>query len=495
MAGKLRKLIAVLIIGVFNLAFARPSYADVTLDDLLKRVEAVEKQNADLQAQNASLKTEIEAMKASQAAVPATAAVAAPQAAKPAAPAPIITANFKDGFSIKSPDNAYKLKLSGFMQSDGRVFTNNKKDSSGGTSTFLIRRARLYVTGTVANDFNFTLVPDFSATSGTVLTYGYADYTKYPMFQIRAGKFVEPFSIENLQSSMYYNFAELGLPANLYPQRDIGLQISGGVLNDSLKYAVGIFNGEVDHEAYSTENADTNNDKDVVGRIWVSPFKNTNLKPVQGLGMGFAFAYGHQDEGTVSTTAPYNSNNPTYVTPGQLIVFSYNSGVSPNGPRLRTSPQMTYYYKSFGLLGEYVDSYQDFAKGSGSTLVKDRFDNKAWQLSTTYVLTGEDATYNGVTPKNNFNPSKGSFGAFELAARYGELNLDHKIFTDGFADANTYISREHAWGSGLNWYLNPNVKLVFDFEQTKFRRGSVLAINNGNRKPENVVTSRVQVAF
>ena len=492
MEGRLRRLLAVFVIAVFTFGFVRPSYAQqVSLDDLLKRVEAVEKQNADLQQQNAILKSEIEAIKANQAVVP-TAAPVAPEAAK-ASTTPIITANLKDGFSIKSPDNAYKLKLSGFLQSDGRVFTNNKKDSSGGTSTFLIRRARLYVTGTVANDFNFTLVPDFSATSGTVLTYAYADYTKYPMFQIRAGKFIEPFDVENLQDSKFYNFAELGLPANLYPQRDIGVQVSGGVLKDSLKYAVGIFNGEVDHESYSNENADTNNDKDVVGRIWVSPFKNTDLKPMQGLGMGFAAAYGHQDEGTSTT------NVPTYISPGQLTVFSYNttgaSAVTANGPRLRTSPQLTYYYKSFGLLGEYVNSYQDFAKGSGSTLIKDRFNNKAWQVSSTYVLTGENATYNGVTPKNNFDPSKGGFGAFELAARYGELNLDHKIFEDGFADANTYISREHAWGTGLNWYLNPNVKLVFDFEQTKFRRGSALAINNGNRKPENVITSRMQIGF
>ena len=481
----LRKLIAVLLVGVFTLAYARPSYAQATLDDLLKRVEAVEKQNTDLQQQNASLKAEIEAIKANQAAPQATAP--APEAAKSASgPAPVITANFKDGFSIKSPDDAYKLKLSGFMQSDGRIFTNNKKDSSGGTSTFLIRRARLYLTGTVAKDFNFTIVPDFSATSGTVLTYAYADYVKYPMFQIRAGKFIEPFDVENLQDSKFYNFAELGLPSNLYPQRDIGIQVSGGVLKDTIKYAVGIFNGEVDHEAYSTENADTNNDKDVVGRVWVSPFKSTSIDVAKGLSFGYAMAYGHQDEG---------ATNPTYVTPGQITVFSYNSGVSYNGPRLRTSPQFTYYYKSFGLLGEYVNSYQDFARNGGASLIKNRFNNNAWQLSGTYVLTGENATYSGVTPRNNFDPSKGTFGALELALRYGQLNLDHRIFANGFASGDTSISSERAWAAGLNWYLNPNVKLIFDFEQTKFDRGSVAVINNGDRKPENVITSRVQIGF
>ncbi|MBF0489581.1 MAG: hypothetical protein HQL15_03050 [Candidatus Omnitrophica bacterium] len=480
-----KRLVVTLMMVILSLSFIRPSFAEVTLDELLKRVEAVEKKNEELQKENSSLREEIQGMKDKQSSVAASTS----KSDKPdiSSETPVVTANLKDGFSIKSPDGAYKLKLSGFVQSDGRIFTNNKKDSSGGTSTFLIRRARLYVTGTVAKDFNFTLVPDFSATSGTVLTYGYMDYTKYPQFLLRAGKFVEPFSVENLQDSKFYNFAELGLPSNLYPQRDIGVQISGGVLNDAFKYAVGIFNGEYDKEAYSVENADPNNDKDVVGRIWISPFKNTHLCLVKGLSLGFAAAYGHEEGASIPTA---------YSSPGQVNVFTYSSGVTANGPRLRTSPQMTYYYKSFGLLGEYVNSYQDLAKGGGSSLIKNRVNNKAWQISTTYVLTGENASYGGVIPRNNFDPSKGGFGAFELAGRYGELLLDHKIFEDSLSDLNTSISKENAWAIGLNWYLNPNVKLIFDFEQTKFNRGNSATVGAPeNRKTENLVTSRVQLGF
>jgi len=403
---------------------------------------------------------------------------------------PIVTANAKDGFSIKSPDNAYKLKIGGYVQADARAFSGDKKDSAYGTDSFYARRVRLIISGTVAKDFNFFIQPDLAATpsGGQILTDAYAEYVKYPWLSIRGGKFKEPFSLENLQDSRYNNFAELGLPANLYPQRDIGFQASGGILEDSFKYAVGIFNGEADRESYYSSAAgyqDNNNDKDVVGRVWISPLKNTDIAPLEGLGVGFAAAYGHE-EGT---------DLPTYVSPGQVTEFSYASGVTANGPRLRTSPQASYYYKSFGLLGEYVGSSQDLAKGSGSTLVKDKFQNKAWQASGTYVLTGEDATYNGVTPRHDFNPASGNWGAFELAGRYGQLKLDRNIFTEGFALANTYISKEDAWAAGLNWYLNKNVKAVFDFEQTKFHSGAANVINNGNRKTENAFTSRLQLSF
>ena len=491
------KQMTVVVIGmVFLFGFLRPALAQTaqaSLEDVIKRVDSLEKENAALKEEVKQLKDKqsaqdarIENVQTVQVSAPA------PAAAPVSAEAPIVTANAKDGFSIKSPDNAYKLKVNGFVQSDGRFFTYNKKDSSGGTDTFTIRRARLYITGTVAKDFSFALVPDFAATTsstgGTFLTYAYMDYTKYPWFQIRGGKFAEPFSVENLQDSKYYNFAELGLPSNLYPVRDIGVQVSGGVFDDIFKYAAGIFNGQVDREPYysSTSNADTNNDKDVVGRIWLNPFKHTDWDLVKGLGVGFAAAYGHEETSTL----------PTYISPGQATVFSYsttNGGIFANGPRFRMSPQFTYYHRSFGLLGEYVGSREKYTRViAANTIQKDTFDNRAWQLSGTYVLTGEDAAYGGVKPRNNFDLSKGGFGAFELAARYGQLKLDSKIFDDGFAPLSSNVSKENAWAAGLNWYLNPNVKLVFDFEQTKFHRG---ATNPEDRKTENVITSRIQLNY
>ena len=407
--------------------------------------------------------------------------------------APIITANAKDGFSIKSPDDNYKLKISGYVQADGRFFTNNKKDSSGGTTTFLVRRVRPIFSGVVAHDFNYYVMPELtSSTSGApILVDAYGEYVKYPAFKVRAGKFKAPFSLENLQNSQYNNFAELGLPSNLYPSRDIGVQLSGAFLNDSITYAVGGFNGQNDRESSNsaTGNTDTNNDKAVVGRAFLQPFKNTSIGLLNGLGVGYATSYEHQESSTL----------PTFISPGQLTVFSYAGGTATNlqanGPRIRTSPQASYYYKSLGVLGEYVNTAQNISGLKSGVLNKEKFHNKAWQVSGTYVLTGEDATYGGVKPRHplDFN---GNWGAFELAGRYGVLSIDHKIFDDGFSSLSSSISKEQAWAAGLNWYLNSNTKLVFDFEQTKFTRGNSATVGAPqNRKTENVVTTRLQVSF
>ncbi|MEI7998697.1 MAG: porin [Candidatus Omnitrophota bacterium] len=456
------------IVGVLSLIAILPISGQVYADSV-----SIEQRLADLEQQVAILKRQIEVDKEGS--------------STKSKETPIITASAKDGFSIKSPDDNFKLKVGGYVQADARFFTNNKKDSSYGTSSFYARRVRPVFSGTVAHDFNFNITPDFSSSSLSIVD-AYAEYAKFPAFKIRAGKFKAPFSIENLQDSRFNNFAEAGLPANLYPNRELGVQVSGSLLKDSLTYGVGLFNGAFDADKYSStsQSGDNNNDKEIVGRLFIQPFKNTSLSFLSGLGVGYAASFGHEE----GASAP-NS----YISPGQVNQFAYSSGITANGPHIRTSPQASYYYKSFGLLGEYVDSAQDLSKGSGNSLVKDKFHNKAWQISGTYVLTGEDATYAGVTPRHDFDWANGYFGALELAGRYGSLRLDRSIFNKGFSSGTTNISGETAWAAGLNWYLNKNVKTVLDFEHTQFDHGVAANITNGNRKSENVVTSRLQLSF
>jgi phosphate-selective porin OprO/OprP len=110
-------------------------------------------------------------------------------------------------------------------------------------------------------------------------------------------------------------------------------------------------------------------------------------------------------------------------------------------------------------------------------------------------LTGENASYNGVTPSHDFDLSSGHFGAFELVGRTGELKLDSSIFSENFANLNTSISKENTWGTGINWYLNRNVKLAMDFEQTKFNRGAINGKSTDDRKTENLFTGLAQLSF
>lgn len=390
--------------------------------------------------------------------------------------APVITASPKDGFSIKSADESFRLKIRGYVQADGRFFTDNKKDI-GTTDTILLRRARPIVEGTVFNDFDYIFVPSFDAGVAAVQDAA-VEYKYFPKARIKVGKFKVPVGLERLQSDVNNSFVELGYPTALVPNRDMGAQVSGDIWDGSLSYAVGVFNGTADGASVDTDN---NNEKEIAARLFARPFQSTDIAPLQGLGAGIAATYGHQEGATL----------PTYRSPGQAAIFNYVSGVSADGPHARLSPQFYYHWDSFGLLGEYVVSEQTVVKTVSGSILRDKISNDAWQLVASYVLTGEDASFKGVDPRKPFSVKDHTWGAFEMVGRYGVLDIDNIAFSDALANPNASVSEAESWGLGLNWYLNRNLKLMLDYERTDFTGGSALE----DRETENTIFSRVQASY
>ena len=91
-----------------------------------------------------------------------------------------------------------------------------------------------------------------------------------------------------------------------------------------------------------------------------------------------------------------------------------------------------------------------------------------------------------------FDLESGGWGAWEIALRYGELEVDREAFDRGFADITTSSERARAWAVGLNWYLNRNLKYVVNYERTSFDGGAKFMQDRG---PENILLSRLQIAF
>lgn len=60
-----------------------------------------------------------------------------------------------------------------------------------------------------------------------------------------------------------------------------------------------------------------------------------------------------------------------------------------------------------------------------------------------------------------------------------------------FANLASSASAAEAWAVGFNWYLNKNLRLLFDYEVTSFEGGAAA----GDREDEKILFSRFQVAF
>jgi phosphate-selective porin OprO and OprP len=393
---------------------------------------------------------------------------------------PSLTASAKDGFSLQSADKSFRLRLRGYVQADGRFFLDDGEEKS--TDTFLLRRVRPILEGTLYGNTDFRIMPDFGE-GKTVLQDAYAELKLAPPFNVRAGKFKSPVGLERLQSGTDMAFIERGYPTSLLPNRDVGVQVGGGFASNALTYAVGVFNGVVDG---GSGDSDGNDGKDVAGRLFLQPFVASDLESLSGLGFGIAGTVG-DPEGTQS--AP---GLPTYKSVGQQTFFSYRTGtnlagtVIADGNQTRISPQAYYYLGPFGLLTEYALSSIDVRKGSTAGTL----DNDAWQVVASYVVTGEKASFKGVTPRRDFKPSAGTWGAVEVLARYGELNVDEGAFGD-FADPKKSAESASSAGVGLNWYLNKGLKVSLNYDQTSFEGGDAA----GDRPEEKALFSRVQVAF
>jgi len=387
------------------------------------------------------------------------------EAAAKAATTPTISVGAK-GFSMQSKDGAFSLRLRSLVQADSRFFI----DDGGveGNDTFLIRRARIELTGTVFDKFDYRIMPDFAGSSPTLMD-AWLDWKVMPSFQVLAGKVKLPVGLERYQSPENSLMTEYGYPTSLVPNRDIGVALHGQVLNKTLDYYVGAFNGTTDGGSSTT---DSNDDKSVAARLFATPFANSDNSFLKGLGFGIAGTYG-EDENTPAE----------YRTVGQQKFFTWRSGVTDDGTVWRVVPQLYYFNGPFGLLGEYAVSSQELSRGTAS----ETLDNTAWEVTASWVLTGENATFRGVEPKAPVSlGEKKSWGAWQVAARVTELDVDKDAFPT-FADAAKSAEMARSYGIGLNWYLNTMVRISTDYNWTRFT-GAPL-------RDEHAIISRVQFRF
>lgn len=389
---------------------------------------------------------------------------------------PVLALNDK-GLGVKTPDGAFELKLRGTLQADQRAFFDD--DALPLADTFLWRRIRPSLEGTLGPLLAFRLTPEFAGDATTIVD-AYVDVRFDPRYTLRVGKVKGPIGLERLQSASALALVERGFPTELAPNRDIGVQLQGELAAGRIGYVAGVYNGAADGRDAPTTDADDN--VEYAGRVFFEPWRN-DADAWSGLGFGLAASVGEKD-------GSGNSLLPRYRTPGQNVFFAYRASVAAHGDHVRWSPQAYWYRNAFGLQAEYIQSQQDvLLPGVAGSRIDLR--HAAWQLTGSWVLTGEDAGYKGVAKPNRPFSKDGGWGAFEVVARYGELDVDDDAFPR-YADHAISATKSSAWGLGLNWFLTPNLKLAFNHTRARFDAG---AAGGADREHEKTFFSRVQVAF
>lgn len=400
-----------------------------------------------------------------------------------------------EGFKITSQDKKHQVRIRGAVQTDARFFIEDA--GFKGTDRFEAKQARIWLEGYFFKDLYYKIMPDFAAGSN-ILPDAYLDYAYHPSASLLVGKFKPSISLERLQGDSDGTFLERAFPTYLASNRDVGIQLHGGFgkpgykaetvagpidTKNTFNYQIGVMNGSGDDGSPNNDSKDTDDNKEVVGRLFAHPFHHTGYTWLEGLGLGVAGSVGNPNKQALKAQA----------TPiGRTTYLDYtrtNNGFAAptsDGATYRIYPQAYWYSGPFGAIGEYVVSSQHLV--SGRTDVKQ--DNKAWQILASYVVTGEDNSFAGVKPIQNFDPFKGKWGALQLAARYSELDVDNDTFQ--IVDPNQSASRAKAWTLGANWYLNSNAIIRADYENVSFDGGAVRGTDRAN---EQIFATRFQLSF
>jgi hypothetical protein len=409
---------------------------------------------------------------------------------------PPLTAGWNgEHFFIRSADGQFSISPYGYVDNDYRAY----KGDGAPADTFLIRRGRFGFQGNYGSHFQFALLTDAAAGSGSIIRDVYLNVRIRPEFQFQAGQFKVPFAQETGTGATNLDFVERGFTSMLYPSaasafRSPGLLLHGDIDGGTLQYWAGIFNGK----GYATVN--TTNQPEAIGRLRVYPFRKTQNSWLREFALGGSIDYARSRG--LSGDLSFNGTLPDQA-------YDFFPQFHINGPIQRYNGEFTYIKSAFALRGEF-DQLNMSRNNVGSEqtgglgfLSLPSIIAKAWNIQTTYLLTGEKRPENG-TPRVRhplFGPDtpggKGrGLGAWEIAVRYMGIHANEpeanflNYYTPGFVPGFDYHTDEITMG--LNWYPNYWVKYMVNVGIDQLKEPSTIGTI-----PQNMyaITQELQFRF
>lgn len=417
-------------------AVAAPAPPASTGDPVLDRLNQLEARLRQLEARNAQL----EAAAAETQTRVQNVEVRAAKAVQPAA-APTFS-DVNGDFTFK-PRGTLQIDYAGFNERAGGY------DYSNGTD---LRRARFGFDGTFLKKFKYRIEAEYVKGSVNLLD-AYVQYAVNPKWALTVGQHKAPYGLEANTSDSFNSFLERGMANNAFgavgAERRIGL--SAAYASDHLHAAFGIFGSAegVQRNATTPDEGYGFN-----GRVVWEPVIDTDKLVHVG-----ASAF-HATNFAANTLTNIGDRPNTRVDGGQIVSATI-TGTATTGAKSADfiGGEAAFVYGPFSLQGEYGSLTVNRLAGAEDV----NFDG--FYLFGSWFLTGESRPFKGgtadrVKPFADFNPGEGKWGAIELLARYDQLDL-----TD--TDLSPLAKKAISWTGGINWYLNPNLKVMFNYIRFK----------------------------
>lgn len=407
-------------------------------------------------------------------------------------------ARWNNGLELQTKDKKFRVHVGGRWQVDA-IFIQDDPEAlfgvggTGDADSVNFRRARLRVDGTMYEFIDWAMEYDFvnsnNVNPGTPVneanlidTTGITDLwiqfkTGTILGNIKIGSLKEPLGFEHLTSSRYLDFLERSYNQDAF---------YGGFNNG---FSPGILFQDTYDDEYGT---------------WTTSFAKNTLNNAGNI-FGYGFGDGEyawssrmtylpyfEDEGAKlfhlgisgSLRDPNNASlrfrargalrNAPNGAPLPVLVDTGNFAVEGRHDLL--GAEAVFQYESLLLQAEYMGSFAHDASFAAAPL--GTVFSQGWYVEALYFLTGEHRHYERATgvfgrvvPHENFSISGGGLGGWQVGGRYSQLDLRDAGLDGGIVQDVTL---------GLNWFMNPNLKLQANYVYTV--RDPAAAVNQFGRE-------------
>ena len=355
------------------------------------------------------------------------------------------TLRWDRGLRIERNDGFFRLKVGGRLEGDFAAIRADQaiEDEIGGVGDFAeLRRAWVTLSGTVGKRLIYKIQVDVTGNSA-----GDDDHNEYlrqtflgirdlgPLGTVRIGYHKEPFSMNELNSSLAIPFMERALPAVFAPSYNPGISSQNHAFDGRMTWQFGLyqFTGGDDSDAHL----------DLTARVTGLPVYEDDGRTL--LHLGFSYSHQYRDELSLRyRRRPESHLAERFVDTGDFAT----DGVHLYGLEVAAVRGST------TLQSELILSHVDTVSGGSGQF---------WggYIQANHFLTGEVRPYvlvqglfGRVIPKHYFDWRGGGWGAWEIAARYSYLDLNDGDVRGGILSDLTL---------GLNWHLRPHIRWMTNY--------------------------------
>lgn len=399
-------------------------------------------------------------------------------------------------------------RITGFLQIDTAFYSQtphniatvgDAQDGSG------IRRARLAVNGKVAEFTAYQLEVDFASAGRPSFFDNYVDQGNLPFLgEVRAGQFLQPFSVDAMSGFRNLPFLERSLPFLAFvPFRRVGIMSSNASDDDMTHWAYSVFrtngynNAPIGDSRFATDFGNIGGysfSTRITRLLYFDEFAEDRY--LWQVGMAYNYSQlgannspGSGANGNAGTPHPFYQarTTPEFYLGYPEFNNSFGSGVNGTPIFVDTGRYQAQNFNLFGLETVYQSGAFSFQSEYMATVVESVVGPVLYQggyAEIMYRLTGEHRVFDkklgafkNPIPFTDFIPLKWDgirgWGAWELAARWSVVDLTNPSKLDGHyynIATNSFTGTSKAGNGilsdatlGINWSLNQHTKAQFNW--------------------------------